>query len=271
MDGSDMILQNMENFFSYTTMQYSIIAQVLTLGAAVHIAALVFFAATGPRIAPKYRLASHLSMVVMVSAGLELFLQYWHWTKAFEFNDALDLWEPGGLPFSNGFRYMNWSIDVPILLAQLVLVMKVTGRQGLSAVIKFTLAGWLMIWTGYIGQFYEWAEDRTIYWWMNGVSWIFYVYILFLVHSVIFKNSQNLMPFGKKIMHRVFWLFLIVWTFYAVCYMVPVFWPEAWGVVFRQILFTFADVTTKAVYGVILSWVLIRRSAEEGFEQAKVE
>ncbi|GEM_PF-5632367 len=29
--------------------------------------------------------------------------------------------------FSNGYRYMNWSIDVPVLLIQLLIVLGVTG------------------------------------------------------------------------------------------------------------------------------------------------
>ena len=48
----------------------------------------------------------------MVSATLELGLLALRWNNAFSWNGSV--YALTGDLFSNGFRYMNWSIDVPV-------------------------------------------------------------------------------------------------------------------------------------------------------------
>ncbi len=57
---------NFENMFSYSPMAYEMVAHVLTLGYAVMAAALFYFVLTMRSVAPKYRISSVLSVVVMV-------------------------------------------------------------------------------------------------------------------------------------------------------------------------------------------------------------
>ena len=85
-------LISFENLFSYSPMGYDIIAHTLTLGYAVMLAGLFYFAMTIRSVAPKYRTSSVLSVVVMVSAFLILYSQSISWTNAFEFNAASGLY-----------------------------------------------------------------------------------------------------------------------------------------------------------------------------------
>lgn len=96
----------------------------------------------------------------MVSAFLELFQLSQDWRNAFNFTDGL--WQPTNDAFSNGFRYMNWSIDVPMLLLQLVVVLGLTRKEAVGYGVQFIIGGLLMIYTGYIGQFY--GTTNLIYW-----------------------------------------------------------------------------------------------------------
>lgn len=57
-----------ENEFTYTVEQYELVLGVFTLVAAVFAAVLVYSLATANSIAPRYRLTSYLTGVVMVSA-----------------------------------------------------------------------------------------------------------------------------------------------------------------------------------------------------------
>ena len=96
---------NFVNLLTYTPMQHSIVEGFLTLGYAAQAAGLVYFLATMSNIAPRYRLSSALSAVVMVSAFLELWRLAQDWRYGFSFSDGL--WRPVNDAFSNGFRYVN--------------------------------------------------------------------------------------------------------------------------------------------------------------------
>lgn len=257
-----------ENLLTYSPMQHDIISHVLTLGYAAQAAGLVYFLATLSNIAPRYRLSSVLSAVVMSSAFLELFQLSQNWNNSFIFVDGV--WQLGTEAFSNGFRYMNWSIDVPMLLLQLVVVLGLTRSQAVSYGTKFVIGGLLMIWTGYIGQFYEVTNLTLLFIW-GAVSTVFYVYVLFVIGRMINETAGDLprepdnLP---KAMRSVFWFILITWTLYPIAYLIPAVWTTAWGAVTRQIIYTIADITSKVIYGAILSYIARKRSEAIEFESA---
>lgn len=258
-----------ENLFSYSPLQHDIVSHVLTLGYAAQAAGLVYFLATLNNIAPRYRLSSVLSAVVMSSAFLELLQLFLSWRDAFTFTDGL--WRPAvDTAFSNGFRYMNWSIDVPMLLLQLVIVLGLTRGRAFSYGTQFIVGGLLMIWTGYIGQFYE-VTNAAQFWIWGAISTVFYIYVLYIVGQMINKSADNLpkepdnLP---KAMRNVFWYILITWTLYPIAYLIPAVWATAWGAVTRQIIYTVADITTKVIYGAILSYIARKRSDDLAYEPA---
>ncbi|MDF9796827.1 ABC-type xylose transport system permease subunit [Catalinimonas alkaloidigena] len=70
----------------YSEMAYQMVSHVLTLGYAVMFAGLLYFVLTIKQVAPRYRTSSILSVVVMVSASLLLYVQAQNWTTAFVFD-----------------------------------------------------------------------------------------------------------------------------------------------------------------------------------------
>ena len=112
----------MENFLVYTPIQRQLISHLLTLRVSTMACGFVYFVTTIKRSAPRYQASSVLSAVVMVSAFLILFRQLNSWLDAFEFDGQvwkLTVKELGTFTdstFNNGYRYLNWSIDVPLLL-----------------------------------------------------------------------------------------------------------------------------------------------------------
>lgn len=264
-------METMENFLEYTPVQWVVITAVLTFGVAAMAAGLVYFLSTNNRVAPKYRLSSTLSAVVMVSAFLELGILLINWRTAFSFNGLL--WVSGASTFTNAFRYMNWSIDVPVLLTQILVVFGFTGKQFTGPWVKFVLAGLLMIWTGFIGQFYESAgvvyENVTLlpFWIWGIISTLFFIYILYLVPKVISRGNRYLRDDAAGMMKNVRNLLIVSWWLYVVAYLMPVISFTAWGVVARTIIYTVADVTSKVIYGVMLGRVARLRSLDEGYVQ----
>jgi bacteriorhodopsin len=256
------LLVNFENLFAYSPVQWKIVSQVLTLGFAAHAAALVYFLVTAKQVHPRYRLSSYLSAVVMVSAFLELYRVWQNWDRAFVFDGAV--YVLANETFDNGYRYMNWSIDVPVLLTQLLIVLGIGGVAFRRYWIQFVAGGLLMVYTGYAGQFYEAAGSTPFYVW-GTISTVFFVWLLVLVYKVIFGHLGNLPEDARGMMKAVWWLLLVSWMLYPGAYLMAVMWPTADGVVARQITYTVADISSKIIYGVVLGLIAQRRSEAEGY------
>ncbi len=254
-----------ENLFTYSAAQFEVVLSVFTLTAAVFAACLVYSLATAKSISPRYRLTSYLTGVVMVSAFLELGLLALQWSNAFTWDgssyvlaDAL---------FSNGFRYMNWSIDVPVLLTQLLIVGGITGTLFFRRWAAFVVAGLAMIWTGYVGQFDE-VDGGAQFWIWGAVSTVFYVWLLVVAYQTIRDAKAKSSPGVAKMFSAVWILFLVSWSIYPLAYLMPQIWDDPNGVVARNLIYSFADISSKAVYGVLLAAIAQKLSAEEGYQEA---
>lgn len=260
------VLISFENLFSYTPMGYDIVAHTLTLGYAVMLAALFYFVMTIRSVAPQYRTSSVLSVVVMVSAFLILYSQSLSWSNAFAFNSDSGLYErvAGADAFTNGYRYLNWLIDVPMLLFQILFVVTLTSDRRTSYRNQFFISGPLMIITGYIGQFYE-TTNMTAFLTWGFVSTIFFVHVLYLMYKIIQDAKTTLSPRAASVMNGIWWLFVVSWMLYPGAYLMPLMLNSEIGVVGRQITYTIADISSKVIYGVMLTYVAQIRSKEDGF------
>jgi bacteriorhodopsin len=268
-------MPNLENFLSFENWQYDLIRHLLQLTFAAFAAGFVYFLLSSREIEPRYRLSSTISAVVMVSAALEIGMLALDWSTAFSYSAETGLWvrDPGHL-FTNGYRYINWSIDVPMLLTQLLVVLGLTGAAFWRDWWRLALAGLLMIWTGYPGQFYESAVAGLVegaswpFWFWGAVSTIFFVYILWKVGMLIGRPPEQMDPDAYRNLKYCWYVILGSWTLYPLAYAIPAFWPTGDGVVARQLLFTIGDITSKLVFGVMLGRVARLRSKQIGFVPA---
>ncbi|MGY1711545.1 bacteriorhodopsin [Geodermatophilus sp. SYSU D00758] len=213
---------------------------------------------------PRYQLSSTLSAVVMVSAFLELLVISLQWRSSFAWDG--EAYSRSDALFSNGYRYMNWSIDVPVLLTQLLIVLGVTGSAFRRGWITFTVAGLAMVYTGYAGQFYE-VERSAPFWVWGSVSTVFFLVVLVLVYRTVFGNVGRLPEEVRPLVRGVWWLLLVSWMLYPGACLMPALWDSADGVVARQITYTVADVVSKVVYGILLAVVARKVSKHEGHDE----
>jgi len=259
-------------------MAYQMVAHVLTLGYAVMLASLFYFILTIKTVAPRYRTSSILSVVVMVSAFLLLYAQAKNWTSSFVFDaqhGRYFLGEGADL-FNNGYRYLNWLIDVPMLLFQILFVVSLKKSNFGSIRNQFWFSGAAMIITGYIGQFYEVTNFKVFAIW-GAISTIFFIHILILMKRVINEGKIGLPIQSQKTLDSIWLLFLVSWMLYPGAYLMPHLLGiegglfNEIGVVGRQITYTIADVSSKVIYGVMLTVVARNLSLEEGYDYLKVE
>ena len=256
---------NIENFLTYNPIQFQIIAHILVLGFAAQAAGFVYFFATMRDVSPRYRIASVLGSIVMVSAFLLLYAQSQSWQNTFIFQDGLFVRGEG--IFSNGFRYLNWLIDVPLLLLQLVIILGLTRSESRRLGTLFVGSGAAMIILGYIGQFYETTSLRNLWIW-GGVSTVFYVVLLYLAWTEIGKALPRMPEAAVGTLKFIRWIFLVFWSLYPIAYIIPAIWPTADGMVVRQLVFTTADIVAKVIYGVLITKVALDLTKAEGYEAA---
>jgi bacteriorhodopsin len=259
-------MKNIESIFGYSVGQFEAVDHLLTMGVGAHIAALVFFILISRFVAPKYRVATALSCIVMVSAGLILFSQAQMWTDAFTFNGERYL--PTDYTFSNGYRYVNWMVTIPCLLTQLLIVLNIRGKSLFTTAFWLVFFAWGMIITGYIGQLYEIENMEKLLIW-GAISTLFFIAMNWIVGTKIFTQRKTMLGDSVGTITKVFWLMMFAWTLYPIAYLIPWFMNSANGVVLRQLLFTVADVSSKAVYGLVITYIAIKQSAASGYLPAQ--
>jgi bacteriorhodopsin len=259
---------NLENMLTYSPIQWQIVAHILVLGFAAQAAGLVYFLTTLRDLAPRYRIASVLGSIVMVSAFLLLLAQSLSWQNTFVLQN--DTFVRGEGLFSNGFRYLNWLIDVPLLLLQLVVVLGLAAAAARRLGVLFVGSGVAMIVLGYIGQFYE-VSNLTALWIWGAVSTVFYIVLLYLTWTEIGKALPRMPESAAATMKAIRWIFVVFWTFYPIAYILPAIQATAGSVVARQLLFTVADIVAKVIYGVMITKVAIDLSKAEGYAPAPSE
>jgi bacteriorhodopsin len=257
---------SIENLVSYSPIQFQLVEQILVFGFACQAAGFIYFLTTSKSVRPKYQLASILGSIVMISAFLLLFHQWQSWNNTFTLVDGMYVRDAG--TFTNGFRYLNWAIDVPLLLIQLVIVLGLTSSDSMAKGRNFVILGLLMIFTGYIGQVYE-TSNMPMFWSWFFISSLFFVIILRIIWTEIGKSFETLPESAVCTMKMIRWIFVIVWSFYPIAYLVPAFTDAASGVVWRQFIFTIADVVSKVIYGVMITKVAQDRSLAEGYLPTK--
>lgn len=270
---------NFENYVGlndgFSEMGYQIVAHVLTLGYAVMLAALFYFILTLKSVSPKYRMSAVLSVVVMVSAFLLLYAQANNWTSSFTFDAEQGRYFLGSGTdlFNNGYRYLNWLIDVPMLLFQILFVVTLTKSKFSRIRNQFWFSGAAMIITGYIGQFYEVTDVMSFGLW-GALSTLFFFHILYLMRKVINEGKEGLPIKAKRVLSSIWILFLVSWFLYPGAYLMPHLlgvegglFNEA-GVVGRQITYTVADICSKVIYGVLLTQVAMILSKDQGHVEA---
>ncbi|GAP09179.1 bacteriorhodopsin [Bellilinea caldifistulae] len=259
---------NIENMLTYDPVQWQLVAHILILGFASMAAGFVYFMTTMREVAPRYRIASVLGGIVMVSAFLLLFAQWQSWQTTFTFQNGEFVRSEG--VFSNGFRYLNWLIDVPMLLLQLVVILGLGAATSRRLGIIFVGSGVAMILLGYVGQFYE-VTNLTALWAWGGISTVFYIILLYYVWVEIGRALPRMPASAAATMKSIRWLFLIAWTIYPLAYIMPAILPTADGVVLRQAIYTVADITSKVIYGVLVTKVAMDLSKAEGWITTSAE
>ncbi len=236
---------------------YNLLYNTLSFAIATFGASTVFFFCQRSQVAPAYKTALTL-------AGLVCLIALYHYLRIFEsFNEAYIvingvITETGG-QLNVSYRYVGWLLTVPLLLLELVLVIRLTREETFSLGAKLTVAAVIMVLLGYPGEGLVNADqlhERWIYWSLAMFPFLFILYNLIIkLKKPISKQPKNV----QSLVSNSRWLLIVSWTIYPVVYLLPIFDPSA-SYVSLQVGYTVADILSIASFGIMIYLIAQRKS-----------
>lgn len=236
---------------------FNLVYNSLSFAIATFGASTVFFFAQRSQVAPAYKTALTLS-------GLVCLIAFYHYLRMFEsFNDAYSLTygqvETSGSQFNVAYRYVGWLLTVPLLLLELVLVMRLSKEETFSRGMKLVFAAIIMVILGYPGEGLVDAGqlgDRLMYWLLAMIPFIYILYNLTKgLGDAILKQPKNV----QGLVSKARWLLIGSWAFYPIIYLFPMINPDA-SYVNIQVGYTLADIVSIGIFGVMIYMIAQRKS-----------
>jgi sensory rhodopsin len=191
-------------------------------------AAFVFFLSQRNSVAPEYRTALTLSAIIVGIAAFHYF-----YMKGLYSDTTLPLLAANGADYAKitrdsflgiiNFRYMDWLITTPLLVAKIPLAVA-AGRKVGKVVTYLILADLLMIIAGFIGEQYVNNVGMHLLW--GAISTIGYVGIVYFLFTTVKKMAKTAEPEERW---AVKWMSLFVitgWGIYPLGYMIPALLPQ---------------------------------------------
>lgn len=233
------------NSVTLTGDNYTLVYNALSFGTAVMLGAFVYFLTQINSVAKAYRSGVAVSAVVVGIAGYHYY-RIWSGFAAGEMNE--------------GYRYADWLITVPLLVIELLIVLGVANEVRKGLMRKLVPATVLMIALGYPGEVS--SENGTKWlWWV--LAMIPFVYILWVLNGQLKEASSRESGAVAGAIKNATVVLLVTWCVYPIAYLFPVFDASSEGLeVLRQVGYTFADITAKALYGLMILGIAKARSAD---------
>lgn len=238
--------------------QYQLVYNAFSFVVAAMGAAALFFLLSRTSIGAKHRMALTLSTLVVAIAGYHYFRIFGSWAEGFAFVDGSYV-STG--TFNEGYRYADWLLTVPLLLAELVLILTLSKALTRSLIVRLGSAAALMIVLGYPGEVASSAGVKWA-WWIAAM--IPFAYIVWVLYTELGVRIAAESPRVSRLVRGMRSLLVVTWLVYPLAYLVPLTGlGEATAEVLRQVGYSVADVVAKPVFGLLLFFAA-RAKTEEG-------
>ena len=231
--------------------QYQLVYNSLSFAIASMGGAFVFFVLSRPDVNEKYRQAVTMSALVCFIAGYHYLRIFESWKGAFALQGGM--YAPTGEPFNDAYRYIDWLLTVPLLLAEYVALLAISREKAEGMTFRLIIAAVLMIATGYVGEVSGDTVTRAIW---GAVSTVPFVYILWVLWGEIGEAMAKESAYVRVLMRNTRLLLLATWGFYPITYLLPMLGVAVGSaVVGVQVGYSIADVLAKAGYGIMIYWI----------------
>jgi len=220
----------------------------------------------------KYRSAVLISGLVTFIAAYHYIRIFNSWVDAYEYkpgniiDGAMDLKNPTltGIPFNDAYRYMDWLLTVPLLLIEILLVMKLDERDYSNKAWTLGVGSALMIISGYYGELVVTGDltPRWMCWFMSMCFFLYIVYELLVGLSDATNSEADPVIAGKIRTAQV--MTVISWCTYPIVYLFPMLGINAAHAVMGiQIGYCASDIISKCGVGLVIYQITYAKSSKE--------
>jgi len=255
-----------------TDMQYQAVYNVLSFALASMMATTMYLWFRAFAVQDRYKSAVLISGLVTFIAAYHYIRIFNSWVDAFHYapgkvtDGALEIQNPTltGIPFNDAYRYMDWLLTVPLLLIEILLVMKLDEAVFSTKAWTLGFGSALMIASGYYGELVV-TGDLTPRWICWFLSMAFFLYIVFeLLVGLSAATNSEADPIIKDKIKVAQVMTVISWCTYPIVYLFPMLGINAAeAVVSIQIGYCVSDIISKCGVGLVIYQISYAKSNKE--------
>jgi len=247
----------------FTYGQWSAVYNALSFGIAAMGCATIFFWLQLANVRKNYRTALTITGIVTAIATYHYVRIFNSWVDAFAVQEDHGAYVVtlSGNPFNDAYRYVDWLLTVPLLLIELILVMKLPAAETKTLSVNLGVASAVMVALGYPGEIQDDLAMRWIWW---AAAMVPFCYVVFSLVVGLGEATHKQPESVKGLVVAARYLTAVSWLTYPFVYIVKnVGLAGAVATTYEQIGYSVADVTAKAVFGVLIWAIAAGKSAEE--------
>ena len=257
-----------------TVLQYSLVDNIFSMTVATMGAAALFFFMARSTVGAAYRPALMVSGIVVAIACYHYFMIRHSWQDAFVLGE--NGYSGSGAAFNDFYRYADWILTVPLLLVELVIVMRLAKAKAAPMLTKLVIASAAMIALGYPGEVISSPEGQTMRLVWGGLSCIPFFYILYVLWIELTKSLDTQPEAARGLIKLARWVILITWLVYPIAYGLGSTTGAleaaaggtegAGGIVGLQIGYAIADMAAKAGFGVLIYFIARAKTQQDALD-----
>jgi len=258
--------------YAMTDLQYQTVYNTLSFSLASMMATTMYLWFRSFAVHDKFKSAVLISGLVTFIAAYHYIRIFNSWVDAYSYssgsvNDgAMDIQAPAltGIPFNDAYRYMDWLLTVPLLLIEILLVMKLDDATYSSKAKTLGVGSALMIVSGYYGELTV-TGDLTPRWACWFLSMMFFLYIVQeLLVGLAEATNRETDPLVKSNIQLAQVMTVISWCTYPVVYLFPMMGiTAAKAVVGIQVGYCVSDIISKCGVGLLIYQITYAKSKQE--------
>ena len=254
-----------------TVLQYATVDNIFSMTVATMGAAAIFLFLSRSMVDAPYRPALMVSGLVVTIACYHYFMIRHSWQGAYALSG--DGYTGTGAGFNDFYRYADWILTVPLLMVELVAVLRLEKSRAKSLLTRLVIAAAAMIALGYPGEVINNPDGWTMRVVWGGLSSVPFFYILYVLWVELTKSLDTQPVAARRLIEVARLVLLITWAVYPIAYALGGT-PQALlaksggavdasGIVLLQVGYAIADMTAKAGFGILIYFIARAKSNDE--------
>jgi bacteriorhodopsin len=239
--------------------QYSLVYNSLSFVTAAMAAGTIFLFISRSQVSSNYKTAVTMSGIVTMIAMYHYFRIFNSWDQAYSVLNGVVT--ATGRPFNDAYRYVDWLLTVPLLLTELILVMRLPGSEGTKKATRLSILAVLMVGFGYPGEVSTVASTRWLWWGLAMIPFLIIMYELFVgLRAAISVQPES----ARGLVSAARYITVVTWFTYPIVFILPMIGlAGANAVVGIQVGYSIADVLAKVGVGIFIYNIALKKTQAE--------